>query len=919
MTVASPGGGPEDRSARLADLADGRRITPMLRQYLDLKQEVPDAILLFRMGDFYETFFEDAETASRALDLTLTSRERLGDLPIPMAGVPHHTWRGYVQRLIEQGHKVAVAEQLEDPKEAKGLVKRGITEIVTPGLVLDPDQLDARAANYLMSLVFSSDAGAGVRRVGLAHMDVSTGEFACTEVDDEAALRAELDRLSPSEILFPESDAELPALAAARGLLQARFAPLPESSFTPRSAEAELRDLLGIRDLSGLGLSELPLAVRAAGALLQYLRQSHIDRLDHVLGLRPYRTSSYLVLDEATRRNLELFRTMSEGRRAGSLLGLLDRATTGMGSRRLRQWIGAPLLDVARIEERLAAVEILVRSPELRDGLQARLALVQDIERINARVTSGRAHARDLLGLRRSLEQAPALDVLLDRSDTRALPFFQPLPDLRELAADVARTLEDDPPLGLKDGGLIRRGVDPDLDELVELSREGKGALARLESDERRRTGIASLKVRYNRVFGYYIEITRANLDAVPSTYIRKQTLANCERYYTPELKEFEQKVLGAEERRCQLEFELFGQLRDRVAARARDLSRLADRLSEIDALLSFSEIAVRQRYVRPSIDDSDTIELVGCRHPVIETMKLGERFVPNDVTLDRKTQQLLVITGPNMAGKSTVMRQVALAVLLAQAGSFVPAERAHVGLVDRVFTRVGASDNLARGQSTFMVEMAETAAILHTATERSLAILDEVGRGTSTWDGLAIAWAVAEHIADRIRCRTMFATHYHELVELALTREHVRNYNIAVSETAGRVIFLRRLKPGGASRSYGIQVARLAGLPEPVIQRARELLSNLESDALNESGRPKIARGHGRGGGAGDDAAGAGAGRPAGDSGPGASARPSPQLSLFADRSSLLKQEILAVDLETLTPLQAMNALAELQKKARG
>ena len=885
----APGATATTKPARLADLLDGRRVTPMLRQFLDMKEQVPDALLLFRMGDFYETFFEDAEVAAEALDLTLTARDKSGDNPIPMAGVPHHAVRGYVNRLIEAGFKVAIADQMEDPKLARGIVKREITEVITPGTVFDPETLDARSANYLAALA-QGRSGA----LGVAYIDVSTGEFGCTELSDVRELTLELARLSPVELVHPEGLAGTDVLDAATDLLDVRTSAVPDHAAALGAARQDLCDLFEVGDLAGLGLAEHTAGVQAAGVILHYLRASRIEALAHVRRLRPYQLSGFMVLDPATRRNLELFRTMAEHKRAGSLLGLLDRASTGMGSRRIRRWIGAPLLDPAAVHARLDAVDLLVSSPELREHLLERLAHVQDVERLGAKAVAGKANARDLVALRRSLEQAPAIDVLLDREDARALPLFAPLPDLGDLAEDVEETLADDPPAGLKDGALIRRGCNADLDELVDLSREGKGALARLESEEREATGINSLKVRFNRVFGYYIEVTRANLKHVPEHYIRKQTLANAERYYTPELKEFEAKVLGAEERRTALEYELFVELRGRVAARARDLGGLADRLADIDAVLTFAELAVRHGYVRPEVDAGTRIELEASRHPVIEQMKLGERFVPNDVVLDRAENQLMIVSGPNMAGKSTVMRQVALVVLMAQIGCFVPAKRARIGVVDRIFTRVGASDNIARGQSTFMVEMAETAAILSGATDRSLAILDEIGRGTSTFDGVAIAWAVAEHIADVIRCRTMFATHYHELAELAGTRDHVANYNIAVSEMGGRVIFLRRLRPGGTSRSYGIQVAKLAGLPEDVLVRAREVLGNLELDAEDEVGRPRLARDR--------------SGTPAPLTG---------QLSLFGDKTRFLKDELMGIDPDQLTPLEALTILAELRTKA--
>ncbi len=874
------------RALTYTDLLDGRRLTPMFKQYVELKEQVPDSVLLFRMGDFFEVFFEDAVTASKVLDLTLTARDKLGKHPIPMAGVPHRSVRGHVRKLVQRGFKVALADQVEDPKQARGLVRRAITEIVTPGLVLEPDELDARAANHLVAVHF---AAAGV--VGVAYMDVSTGEFACTELDDEAALAAELDRLDAAEIVVSDELLEDPRVATLRAG-DVRLAEVPDHAFSRDTAVADLCEMFEVHDLRGFGLEAGP-GVTAAGAILYYLRASRVDTLGHVRRLRPYRLDGFMVLDEATRRNLELFRTMVDGRRKGSLVGLLDRAVTGMGSRRIRRWIGAPLLDPEAIDARLEAVDLLARNEELRSALRRRLELVHDIERLNGKVQSGRAHARDLIALRRSLEQAPAVDVLLDRDDARGLAPFSPLPDAAELQADIAATLADDPPLSLSDGGLIRRGYHAELDELMDLGKEGKGALARLEADERRRTGIASLKVRYNRVFGWYIEVTKANLAAVPDNYIRKQTLANAERYYTPELKEFEAKVLGAQERRGTLEMELFVQLRDRVAGQAAMLGELAERLAAIDALAAFAELAVRHDYVRPVVDDGDVLDLRGSRHPVLEQMRLEERFVPNDILLDATENQLLIVSGPNMAGKSTVMRQAALVVLLAQAGCFVPATEARIGVVDRIFTRVGASDNIARGQSTFMVEMAETAAILHHATGRSLCILDEIGRGTSTFDGLAIAWAVAEYIADTLGCRTMFATHYHELSELASTRPQVRNVNIAVSELGERVIFLRRLRDGGASRSYGIQVAKLAGLPEAVLERARQVLANLETDAADEIGRPKLARGRGADG-------------------------PAPgQLSLFADRTSVLKDELLRLDVDQLTPLEALNLLADLRAKA--
>ena len=861
----------------------------MLRQFLEIKEQAPDALLFFRMGDFYELFFEDAEIAAGLLDLTLTARDKSGEQPIPMAGVPHHAVRPYIVRLVEEGYKVAIADQVEDPRQAKGIVRRALTELITPGLILDPENLDARSSNFLAAVHGTAKAG-----FGLAWIDVSTGEYALTEPDDRASLLAELTRIGAREVLISEDFFDTELRVALEAGAAARWTTQPHRSFGLTGAKEVLEGLFSVRGLDGLGLGGATVGLQAAGAIIEYLRSSHIDALGHVRRPKYVQLNSFMTLDENARRNLEVFRTLSEGKRKGSLLGLMDRATTSMGSRRVRRWLGAPLLDPGAINARLDAVDVLVRSGALRSALEERLALVHDVERLNSKVTSGRANAKDLVALSRSLAQMPALDILLDREDARSLEVFSPLPDLSALAAEIEGCLVDEPPLALKEGGLIRQGYHAELDELVALSKEGKGALLRLEAEERKKTGISSLKVRYNRVFGYYIEVTKANLKHVPEHYIRKQTLANAERYYTPELKDFEAKILGAEERRGSLEFELFEELRVQVAGAAPELAQLADRLADIDAGLCFAGLAVDYSYVRPEVDDSEVLELVASRHPVIERMPLGERFVPNDVLLDREEHQLLIVSGPNMAGKSTVMRQVALCALMAQAGSFVPAERARVGVVDRIFTRVGASDNIARGQSTFMVEMAETASILSTATSRSLAVLDEIGRGTSTYDGVAIAWAVAEYFADVLGCRTMFATHYHELSELARTREQVRNVNIAVSEVGGKVIFLRRLREGGASRSYGIQVAKLAGLPEDVLARAREVLANLELDSEDSVGRPRLARSRE------------------------AASEPTPgQLSLFSGREEVLRDEILDLELDKLTPLEALNILAELKEKA--
>ncbi len=798
--------------------------TPMFEQYHALKAEHPSALLFFRMGDFYEMFYEDAEVASRLLDLTLTSRNKNDPEPIPMAGVPHHAAHGYIQRLIDQGIRVAIAEQVEDPAEAKGLVRRAITRVVTPGVVLDPSALDAKAPNWLVALC--QDAGG----VGLACLDVSTGDLRGTTLASTREAAAELARLEAREALFaPEvaADPHLRELARRQNIL---VSPVDEAAWARAEAVRALCDTLGVADLAGFGVEDGEPLVRAAGAVVRYARDTSGGALGNVHALRPYRTAGFMVLDETTRRNLELQRTLLGGRRKGSLLWLLDRTATAMGGRLLREWLGFPLLDRAAIETRHSAVEALVEQPHARDALRAALREVADVERIGARVAQGTANARDLAALRRSLDAVPGVCAALD-----ALPALAPLrpsDPCADVAADLTTWLVDDPPATLTEGGLIRRGAHADLDAIVALAVEGVGVIDRLEERERAATGIASLKIRSNKVFGYYIEITRAHLHKAPDRYLRKQTLTTAERFITPELKEIEERVLGADERRKALEYELFVGLRERVAAQGVRLAGLARQLAALDVLSSLAEVATRQRWVRPRVVDEPVLDLRGGRHPVVEALMEEERFVPNDTLLDTEARQLVILTGPNMAGKSTIMRQVALIALLAQIGSFVPADEAIVGICDRIFTRVGAGDDIARGQSTFMVEMSETAAILHQATRQSLVLLDEIGRGTSTYDGLSIAWAVAEDLVDRLRCRAMFATHYHELCELVETRGGVVNQSIAVSEWGEEIVFLRRLKEGGASRSYGIQCARLAGLPPHVVARATRLLKRFEKHA---------------------------------------------------------------------------------------
>ncbi|HEX6836196.1 MAG TPA: DNA mismatch repair protein MutS [Polyangia bacterium] len=872
-----------------------------MRQYLEIKEAHPDCIVFFRLGDFYEMFFDDAVVVARSLDLTLTSRDKGKENPVPMCGVPHHAARHYLGKLVERGFKVAIAEQVEDPKVAKGIVKRQVVRVVTPGTIIDDEQLEPKAAHYLVALL--AEGGA----VGLAHLDVTTGEFAATQL----ALRDlvdELARLEPREIVHAHIDHD--ALAQLQTRIKTAWTELPAPGlYNAARAEAELVAALG-RELprDDKGAPTLgPLALRAALAVVKYAAETQPAGALPLTQLVPYEPSQFLVLDEATRANLELFVTLIGGKKEGALVGVLDETKTSMGGRRLRRWLAAPLRDVAQIRRRHDAVEWLVEHAALRAELRLALSEIYDLERLAGRATLGVASPRDLVALARSLEKLPPVRALIhtsfagDAAARLAHPELLELPSTdealcRDVAAEIARTLADDPPAQWREGGFIRRGFSRELDELSELSEGGKGKILEIEARERERTGISSLKVRYNRVFGYYLEITRSNLARVPSDYVRKQTLANAERFVTSELADYEAKILGADERRVALELEAFDRLRRRVADAARRILPLAELVARLDALAALAEVAHASAYVRPEVDGSLRLEIEDGRHPVVEKLAAAGRFVPNDTTLDPDDAQLMVITGPNMAGKSTVMRQTALIVVMAQLGSFVPARRARLGIVDRVFTRVGASDNLARGESTFMVEMRETAHILSHATRRSLVVLDEIGRGTSTYDGVSIAWAVAEHLHDRIGAKTMFATHYHELTALAETRPRVRNFSTAVKEFKEEIVFLHRLVAGGASRSYGIQVARLAGLDKSVIARAKQILGKLESGdelgphAVAESAQLSLL----------------------------APATTEPAAPRTAGSRSVVEQALADADLDGLSPREAHALLAELQARIK-
>ncbi|HEX5139829.1 MAG TPA: DNA mismatch repair protein MutS, partial [Dehalococcoidia bacterium] len=790
--------------------------TPIRRQYLEIKRRFPQAIVFFRLGDFYETFDDDAKLVAAELEITLTSKPMGKDLRVPLAGVPHHALQAHLKKLVGRGFKVAICEQMEDPRQAKGIVARDVVRVVTPGTVVEEELLSASTNNYLAAVAPSATGNHG-----LAYVDITTGEFCAAEVA-EADLAVELARLAPAEVLLPEGT-DLPApFDGPRTAVESRF-------FHPEEADRLLRDHLKVASLEGYGLRENTAAVCAAGAVLAYLSDNQRAALANVRDLQVYNPSRFLVLDASARRHLELFASSREGRRRGSLLETLDATRTSMGSRLLSKWLGQPLVDITSINNRLDRVEAFVRDGLRRSETRDRLREMPDIERIIGRITAGMANPRDLAGLRKGVEVYPAL---IEATGDSAFADATALRAAAEASALLTAALADDPAPTVGEGGVIRPGFSPELDEARILTGDARKALAELESQERERSGIRALRVAYNRVFGYYIEVSKANAAMAPDDFQRKQTLVNAERFTTPRLKELEDRILAARETIGELEAALFRQVCAQLAAMAEGLQAVARTAGEIDAYSAFAESGARYGYVRPEVDEGDAIVIRDGRHPVVERNLGDGRFVPNDTVLDSDDAQIVVLTGPNMAGKSTYLRQVALITLLAQAGSFVPAASARIGVVDRIFTRIGAQDDVARGESTFMVEMLETAAILRGATRRSLILFDEVGRGTSTYDGLAIARAVVEHLharSDRA-AKTLFATHYHEMTSLAASLPRVRNQSVAVTEQDGRVVFLHRIVEGGADRSYGIHVAELAGMPAPVIERAREVLQTLEA-----------------------------------------------------------------------------------------
>jgi DNA mismatch repair protein MutS len=881
--------------------------TPAMRQYLDAKQQHRDAILFFRMGDFYEMFYEDALLAARTLELTLTSRSKdTNGGGIPMCGVPFHAVDAYIARLVKKGFRVAICDQVEDPRKAKGIVKREVVRVVSPGTFTDANYLDAKEPAFLMAVAPGDPRGQPT--FGVALLDVSTGEFTATEYAGTESLQTlteELAVLRPREIILPGDSRSSDAATAARDMA-ARWPTIAATAlpitavdawaFDGEAARRTLLEQLHAGGLEGFGLERHPAAVCAAGALIHYLRSTQKAEIAHVRSIAYRQRADALLIDPTTLKHLEILEG-SEGGRPGSLLDELDRTVTSMASRLLRSWLLRPQLTLGAVQDRLDAVEELAFRTTDRGKFREAIKSVQDLERLVARAALGTAGPRDLVGLKQSLAVIPRLRTVLGELRAPLVgSLISSLDDLADVRQVIESTLVDDPPVLARDGGFTRDGVDSELDALRTISRSGKQVIVEMEERERARTGISSLKVRYNRVFGYYIEISKSNLHAVPPDYHRKQTIAGGERFITPALKEYEEKILGADERILELELSLFDKLRSTVAAEAPRIQTTARALATLDVLAALAETAAVNNYTKPHVHEGDEMIVTEARHPVVErrTASAGEPFVPNDVTLDGSTCQLVILTGPNMGGKSTYLRQTALLCVMAQIGSFVPARDAKIALVDRIFARVGASDNIAKGHSTFMVEMQETANILHSATSRSLVVLDEIGRGTATFDGLSLAWAVAEHLATnpKLRPKTLFATHYHELTDLADATPGVVNYHVAAREWKDDIIFLRKIVPGRSDRSFGIQVARLAGLPLPVIERARAILAALERDELTRGGRPSVS---------------------------GTTTDPQQQLGLFQSPApdDHLRQRLAAVDVDRMTPLEALTFLSELKRDA--
>ena len=801
-------------------------LTPMMKQYMQTKEEYKDCILFYRLGDFYEMFFDDALTASKELEITLTGKNCGLEERAPMCGIPYHAVDSYLNRLVSKGYKVAICEQVEDPKTAKGIVKREVIRVVTPGTNLDTQGLDETKNNYIMCIVYMAD------RYGLSVADVTTGEYLVTELDSQTKLMDELYKFMPSEIVCNEafymSGLDLDDL---KNRLHMAIYSLEAWYFDDALCRETLQEHFKVASLEGIGLSDYECGMIASGALLKYLEETQKNSLSHMSRLTRYATGNYMVLDSATRRNLELVETLREKQKRGSLLWVLDKTKTAMGARTLRKYVEQPLIDKESIVKRLDAVAELKDNAICREEIREYLNPVYDLERLVGKITYQSANPRDLIAFQSSLSMLPSVKCILKDMESDLLKeIYEELDPLEELCDLVGRAIQEEPPLAMKEGGIIKDGYNEEVDRLRKAKSEGKNWLADLETKEREKTGIKNLRIRYNKVFGYYLEVTNSFKDLVPDYYTRKQTLANAERYIIPELKELEDTILGAEDKLCALEYEIYCEVRNTIAAELTRIQRTAKAVAKLDVIASLALVAERNNYVRPKINEKGVIDIRDGRHPVVEKMIPNDMFIANDTYLDDKKQRISIITGPNMAGKSTYMRQAALIVLMAQLGSFVPASSANLGLVDRIFTRVGASDDLASGQSTFMVEMNEVANILRNATSKSLLILDEIGRGTSTFDGLSIAWAVVEYISNSklLGAKTLFATHYHELTELEGKISNVNNYCIAVKEKGDDIVFLRKIVKGGADKSYGIQVAKLAGVPDPVINRAKEIVEEL-------------------------------------------------------------------------------------------
>jgi len=810
-------------------------LTPMMEQYYEIKNEYPDSIVFFRMGDFYEMFDEDAKLASKELDITLTSRDKDGDDPTPMAGVPYHSVESYLQRLINKGYTVAIAEQTEDPDEASGIVERDVVRVVTPGTVVDDGMIEGSGNNFLICIYAKSIGSDSEDGYGISAVDVSTGDFFVTEVKEKGDLLSEILRYEPTECLLPNSlynDEEF--VEELKQENEMMIHTHREDAF--HTAKSQLLDHFSATSLEPLGLKEKSKAVKAAGAVLDYLKETQKRTMDYIKRLRFYSSDKYMTLDATTLKNLEIFRSLRERSKEGTLLSVLDETVTAMGSRKLRNWLQQPLLDLDTIKSRLDAVDILTDSIFLRDDLREEMDGLYDIERLISRVVYGNADARDLLAIEDALSKIPSIEEMLrekiveENGESKLKEISEGIDPLEEIREKIEAAIVKDPPATVKEGGIIKEGFDEELDELKRKAQEGKEWINSLEEKEREKTGIGKLKVGYNKVHGYYLEVPKSKTDKVPENYSRKQTLKNAERYYTEELKDKEEEIISAEEKMEALEYEVFKEVREDVGAEAERFQKTAEAIAELDVVTTFAHVAIRNNYNRPEVFPEGKIEIKEGRHPVVETT-IDENFVPNDAELDNMNNQFLIITGPNMSGKSTYMRQIALITLMAQVGCFVPAEEAKIGVVDRIFTRVGALDDLTKGRSTFMVEMVELANILHNASENSLILLDEIGSGTSTFDGLSIAWAVTEYICREIGAKTLFATHYHEITELEKSLGQVKNLHVAAKDTGGEIKFLRKVREGSTDESYGIHVASLAGLPNPVVERSNEVLGQIEED----------------------------------------------------------------------------------------